>query len=200
VIGHDPGQRAKWQVLWVKDRQVYHKDFNTDLMEAMRVYHLLKEAGRKGVTLRCKNFGFPPPAKYLPHEKKMKRRLDPPRIIKRGRKRYRQNYEVVTVIINPMKERNKQGIWWCPYCQQFRRFVKQYEMKVDHVRVPDVALVCPMCRTPHRDMNVRKWNPIATQVYYELETAPQRAPARNRKANYEKKKRRKKRERRTKRS
>lgn len=187
---NDAPSRANWEVLWIRNKKVQRKDCGHDLMEAMRIFMLATEAGRKGVTLRCKNMGFPPPAKYLPYEAKMKKPLDKPKIIRKDGKRYVKKFEVVVITKNPMKDLNTQGIWWCPYCMKLRRFVKRYETNVGKVRVPDTAMVCPMCGIPHRDFNVRKYNPIATQVYYELEAAPQRAPSRNRKANFEKKKRR----------
>lgn len=191
MLGTDnAAERSKWSVLWVKDKRIVVKECGNDLAEAIRLYTLVK-GKRPGATLRCNNFGFPPPDKYLPYPKKMKRRLDPPNIVKRGRKRYRQTHEVVTVMVDPMREKNKQGIYWCPYCREFRRFKIRQNFVVGSIKVQDRAFVCPMCKVTHRDFNVRKYNPVAIQVYYEMEQTNHRAPARDRKADYRKKKRRK---------
>lgn len=152
----------------------------------------MKVKGRRpGATLRCTNFGFPPPDEFRPYAKKMKKRLDPPLIIRRGRKRYAKHFEIVEVMFDPMKEKNKAGIYWCPYCREFRRFKLRSIARVDNIRIQDRAFVCPMCKVTHRDFNVRKYNPVAIQVYYELEQTNHRAPKRNRKKEYAKKKRRK---------
>lgn len=188
---NDAGSRAKWEVLWIRKGKIQRKDCGNDLMEAIQIHQRVLAAGRKGVTLRCKNMGFPPPPKYLPYEEKQKVPLEKPVIIKRGGKRYRKTHEVKTVSIDPMYAKNREGIWWCPYCQKLRRFVKQTSMTVDKVKFQDTAMVCPMCKITHRDHNVRKYNPMALQVYYELENAPRRAKARDRKANFRRQRRRK---------
>jgi len=182
-------ERARWQVLWVKDGKVHKKDFEHDLMAAVELREKLVQGDRKNVTLRCCNMGFPPPEKYLPKQVKMKRKFDPPKIVTRGGKRYKQRFEIVTVTKDPMKDLNLRGVWWCPYCQKFRRFIKQNGMYVGKTRVADVAQACPICRITHRDHNVRKWNPLAIQVYYEMEVAPQRAAPKDRRAEYRRKKR-----------
>lgn len=186
---NDAGSRARWEVLWIRKGKVQRKDCGNNLIEAIEILERVKAAGRKGATLRCKNMGFPPPAKYLPYEEKQKVPLERPVIVKRGGKRYRKTHEVKLVSVNPMEQKNRVGIWWCPYCMKLRRFVKQKSMKVDNVTVMDTAMACPMCKVTHRDHNVRKYNPMALQVYYELELAPRRATARDRKANYRRKRR-----------
>jgi hypothetical protein len=49
---------------------------------------------------------------------------------------------------------NARGIWWCPYCCEFRRFVtKKYKRKI--------TMHCPLCQISTRDFHVRRWNPEA---------------------------------------
>jgi thiol-disulfide isomerase/thioredoxin len=191
-------ERANWQVLWIKDGKVHRKHCGHDLMEAIRIHDLAKNADRKGVTLRCCNFGFPPPEKYLPHEVKVKVPLDPPKIVKIKGKRYKKTFEVVTAVKNPMREMNKKGIWWCPYCQKMRKFVYHSLSVNQHLgnvqKFRDPAYRCPMCKIPHRDLTVRKYNPMAIQLVYELEQKATRAPKKDRRKEFAKKKKRRKKE------
>jgi len=179
--------RARWEVLWVKDGKIQRHECGTDLGEAIRVYTLVK-GKRAGATLRCKNMGFPPPEELQPRLVKYKQKVELPRpkIVRRGGKRYRQTHEVIVKEgrFVPMKKRNAEGIWWCPYCRELRRFVKKKVIGVPAskngkvIRFKEPGMYCPLCGISHRDHNVRKWNPIAIKVFYDLEQAHTRAPAR----------------------
>lgn len=151
--GLNAPERANWEVLWVKNGKIQRKDCAHDLVEALRIYEMVKNAGRKNVTLRCKNFGFAPPTKLQPHEVVVKK------------KRY---------LKVPLKKLNAEGIWWCPYCMKLRRFKRSNNFGIAGVVVREVRHVCPMCGISHRDHHVRKWNPVAQRLYYELEEAPRR--------------------------
>lgn len=171
-IAHGALYRAKWEVLWIKNGKIQRKDCGDDLTEAIRIYGVVK-GNRKGATLRCKNFGFPPPDKFRPTEVVIKH------------KRY---------LKIPMKQLNAKGIWWCPYCRELRRFKLSRSFQVGGVTVRDVRHICPMCGISHRDIHVRRWNPVATRLFYELEEAPRRRANRtkeSRKKAFKKKRRRK---------
>jgi rubrerythrin len=150
----DAGMRARWEVLWIKDRRVIRKDCGDDLSEATRVYTLAIQAGKTAATLRCRNMGFPPPEKLRAREVV----FDRPRLIN-GEKR-------TSVRLNPMKKRNAEGIWWCPYCCKLRKFVKRRGYYVGEVWVDDDHLCCPLCGITHRDHHVRKYNPIAATMEF----------------------------------
>lgn len=148
----DNGLRARWEVLWIAHGKIQRKKTGYDLAEAMRIRDLVKAAGRSGVTLRCCNMGFPPP------EKLQARTItfDAPKLV-RGKR-------VMSVRLNPMRKRNAQGVWWCPYCMQLRRFVKRKGFTVDGIHVPEPGMHCPMCNISHRDWHVQRWNPIAARI------------------------------------
>lgn len=115
------------------------KDFGNDLCEAVRIHALAVQGGRSGVTLRCKNMGFPPPAKYRPDPEEPN---DPA----------------------PLELLNEQGVWWCPYCMKLRKFKKVSGYRLDGIWVAIPGMVCPMCKTSHRDPHVQRWNPLARQI------------------------------------
>jgi hypothetical protein len=149
-------ERARWQVLWVKDGRVVRHDFEHDLAEAIRVHSLAMRAGRKAVTLRCCNMAFPPPDKYADRE---------PVVVTHptNGKRYKgQKIIEPKQYIRRMGQLNAKGIWWCPYCMQMRRFVKRTAVMVGGVRVEGDFMACPMCGISHR--MVTKYNPIATRI------------------------------------
>lgn len=193
MVGSNAPERANWEVLWIRDGKIQRKDCGHDLFEAIRIRDLVKDAGRKGVTLRCKNFAFAPPAELQPHVVKVKVPLDPPRIVKRNGKRYRKTHEVKEMLKIPLKQKNAEGIWWCGYCMKLRRFQKTTSFKVDGITVRETRHVCPMCGISHRDHHVRKWNPVAQRLFYQLEEAPQRRASRTketRKKEFKRKRRR----------
>jgi hypothetical protein len=154
LTANNAGERARWEVLWLKDGRVVRKACEHDLGEATRLFALAKTAGRKGVTLRCCNMAFPPPDKYADTERI---------IVERNGKRYRgkkliepRQYQV------KMNELNIRGIWWCAYCMQLRRFVKRKRVQVGTVRMDDECMACPICGATHR--LVAKWNPMANRI------------------------------------
>lgn len=193
MVGANAPERANWEVIWVKDNKVQRKDCGHDLVEALRVRDLVKEAGRKNVTLRCKNFGFGPPEELRPQIVKVKIPMDPPRIVKKNGKRYRKTWGYKEMRKIPLKQLNAEGIWWCPYCMKLRRFKKTNSFVIDGIRVQETRHVCPLCGISHRDPHVRRWNPIATRLFYELEEAPRRRASRtkeSRRKNFKRKRRR----------
>lgn len=141
-------QRSRWEVLWIKKGRVVGKDCGADFAEALRIYGLALQAGKKGATLRCKNMSFAPPEKYADHETI---------VVTRGGKRYKK-----TVVIYPyvyhhrMTEMNLKGIWWCPYCVKMRRFTKK-----DRITGP--VMECPMCKASNQLGTVKMYNPHASR-------------------------------------
>jgi hypothetical protein len=195
-------ERARWEVLWIAKGRIVRFDCGTDLTEAMRVYGLAK-GKRPGATLRCKNFGFPPPQNLQPRTVKYKKKvaLAQAKIVRRNGKRYRKTHEVVVKegLLVPMKKHNASGIWWCPYCRELRRFKMLVDIEVDAgngkmIKLREPGMYCPMCGVSHRDFNVRKWNPQATQVYYQMQQQIVRAPARTTQARRKARQRKKARE------
>jgi hypothetical protein len=156
------GSSAQWAVHWIvvkKGRKkVIDYDCGTNLDEAIRVYGLAKKAEKPFATLRCKNVGFPPPEKYQVHEKLKKRW-----VTKGGRKKIDRYY----VTVDPMLTVNERGIWWCPYCRELRKFLKQSGFNLETIYIPEGGKYCPICGTSHRDYWVRKYNPAARAMAYE---------------------------------
>lgn len=140
-----------WEVLWLKNGRRHRKDFGHDFAGAEMLERKLLVAGRKDVTLRCKNYGFPPPQKYQPREV----------IVRRGRKRVRG-------INRPMKGLNQRGIFWCPYCRKMRRFKTVSGFRVDGIKVEEKRHVCPVCRINVSDHHVKKHNPMAVRIEWDL--------------------------------
>jgi hypothetical protein len=85
----------------------------------------------------------------------------------KGKRKYRKVREAVTR--TPMLAANRKGIYWCPYCREFRKFQLQHEYYYDGQRIPEPdkrgGLYCPMCGISHRDMHVRRFNPIADRHF-----------------------------------
>lgn len=149
------GASLKWAVHWVVSREGHPRIIeiwcDNDLTKALRIYEKAKVAKKKLVTLRCANSGFPPPEKY------QEIRLMP-------YKRKQQTIYRRELIV--MKQANKKGIWWCPYCREFRKFQRQDAFWLDGIAVPsENGRYCPICGTSHRDFHVRKWNPDAQRHY-----------------------------------
>jgi hypothetical protein len=134
---------ALWDVRWIHNRHVLVKNFHDDLASALYAYTQLIEHGRQGVTLHCKNKGFPPPQRLRAYTQT------------RG--------ELITV--EPLVHYNLRGWWWCPYCMQLRKFVYKPGFTTSGVYVPEPGYHCPVCGISHRDGAVRKYNPIARRLY-----------------------------------
>lgn len=154
------GAHIHWEVRWVvkkgSDYAIMIHDCGNDLQEAMRVYSKLQGVGRRLVTLRSANVGFPPPEKYQPGWVTRKRK-----VTTKGRTRVKR----VPILVVPMNKLNRRGIFWCPYCREMRKFQEQGGFYIEGVRVPEGGLYCPICGVSHRDFHVRKWNPIAERYY-----------------------------------
>lgn len=161
-------QLARWEVMWV----IVHKgkkhikviECDQNLPEAMRIYNLAKQGGRKMVTLRCKNVGFPPPPKYIDDEiltirkgkhkgKRVKRQTHPP------------------VYLHKMGALNVKGVWWCPYCMELRKFeLRQgFETRTGQY-VAQKGFYCQMCDIPHTNHYVSKYNPMSMRLEYSKKT------------------------------
>lgn len=165
-LNSTPAALMKWSVLW------YNPDKDTikripcgnDLNEAIRVFSLAK-GKREMVTLRCDNYGWPPPKKYQPHSVYVvtQEKYQTPR----GKWKYREKRVARAVV--PLEKANRKGIYWCPYCREMRRFQLQHKFYIDGRMVPDPdrrgGLYCPMCGVSHRDFHVRRWNPLADRHY-----------------------------------
>lgn len=176
------GDRTRWEVLWVvrkkgKQPRIVCIEFENDFSGALQLYLKVKAAGRPLCTLRCTNVGFPPPEKFRPH---FIRVVVGHKVVRRkGRKFRKKIYGDQEVI--PLKELNLKGVWWCPYCREMRRFQHWdgYESRTlfSGVWIPKPGMYCPMCGISQEDHHVRKWNPQAITIQYQIE-----APKRLRKA------------------
>jgi hypothetical protein len=140
---------ARWEVIWrppASSNGYAHKRFDEDFGAALKLYSKLEQAGRKGVTLRCCNIGFPPPVSITEHEQVSYK------IVKRGGKRYRRK---VITYEDLMPDYNARGIYWCPYCIKLRRFEADTLKRSVH---------CPVCSVSTKDFYVRLHNPKATTI------------------------------------
>lgn len=146
---------AKWEVIWLGKKGLVRKDVGQDFGEGLRIHALLKSNGRKLVTLRCKNVGFPPPERITAHPvvtyERVRRR--------RGGKTVYLRKKTITYV-NRMHELNDKGIWWCPYCILLRPF------KLKREWTGRVHMVCPVCGINERNFHVRQHNPKAIIVEY----------------------------------
>jgi hypothetical protein len=61
---------------------------------------------------------------------------------------------------------NKQGVWWCPYCMELRRFEKCLHAFDDFgdAYAIDPEYRCPMCDITHTDWHVIRYNPVAKRL------------------------------------
>lgn len=175
MLGSNAPDRAKWEVIWVAKGRVIRKKFGTDLMSAVTLFQKVKAAGRPGATLRCCNMGFPPPAELLPR-----------------RVRGKRHGKIVEGTVSPLRQKNAEGIFWDPYCMQLRRFKTVKDHRVEGVDIRDEVFACPLCGISTKDHNVRKYNPLAIRITYEIEAKGTRAAPKTtqaRKAAYRRKKR-----------
>lgn len=156
------GDRTRWSVLWTTKDKVIEKTCGSDLMEAVRIYNLAREAGKPNATLRCMNVGFPPPEKYAPGWVTVKRKKKV-----RGKMRVVQEEKFV----EPLAKLNNHGWWWCPYCMQMRKFEHQDGFLMDGRYVAAPGEYCPICGVSDRDAHVRKWNPRAKILYVQNNTS-----------------------------
>ncbi len=159
ALTSETNHNALWEVIWLGKKGLVRKDVGHDFGEGLRIYALLKSNGRKLVTLRCKNVGFPPPTRITQYPV-MTRRI----VTRRGK---RHRIKEVTYV-DRMIEYNERGIWWCPYCIQLRPFklIKDWTGK-QH-------MVCPICKINERNFHVRIHNPKAVVV--EMTGRRRRAP------------------------
>jgi hypothetical protein len=145
-----------WSVMWLVPQnggphRINEVWFDNDLREALRIYVKALNAGKPMATLRCANVGFPPPEKFQEYD-----------LVKM---RIKGETQWVKVLARMLKA-NRKGIWWCPYCREFRRFQTQGGAFFEGVFTEDQAgMYCPMCGISHRDFHVRKWNPRAHDQY-----------------------------------
>lgn len=159
------GALARWEVIWWsrKGRRFIVKEFDTDLHSALELYTRVKQLGAPFATLRCCNVGFPPPEKYRPYIGKFKKKE---RVSRKGR--MRTVTKIVEREVTPMMEVNLKGIWWCPYCREFRKFKLQDGAMYNGYFVPGEGMYCPVCEINHINHHVRKWNPQAQRLAFKL--------------------------------
>lgn len=153
---------SRWEVMWVVvkngEKRIICKEFDHDFVSAVGLYVKVKQAGKKMCTLRCCNVAYSPPESY--------RDVEPIYGKKKGK--------VIVIgerlteppsFSHKMDRLNDQGVWWCPYCMQLRRFEKRawYELD-DRMVADDPKYYCPMCDISHSDRNVQKYNPIAQNL------------------------------------
>lgn len=186
------GDRARWEVLWVKRRKgknvIICHEFENDFSGALALY--LKVKGKRPlVTLRSCNVGFPPPEKYRPHTVDQKKVVGHKVVKRNGRKKRVRIVRTEEVDVVPMQELNLKGIWWCPYCREMRKF-QHYDgfdtssMNVLRVKkdmfVPAPGMYCPICWINQNDSHVRRWNPQAVLMEFRINTRRRRGSGRNR--------------------
>lgn len=163
------GDYTRWEVIWISTKtgrkRVIVQEFDTDLKGALDLYVRAKAAGKPFATLRCCNVGFPPPEKYRPHYVTVK--TGEYKIVRRGGKRYRKP-KYKTVWYTPLHKVNLKGIWWCPYCREFRKFMKQSGARSEGVFIASEGMYCPICQISHRNSHVRKWNPKAQEIEFKI--------------------------------
>ena len=115
---------------------------------------MAKRADKVLLTLRSCNAAFPPPEKYQEYKLENYGTKREPKWVK---------------VLFRMERTNAKGIYWCPFCRQFRRFNRQSGMFSEGVFVPDSTkgggLFCPMCGISYRDWHVRHWNPHCARMY-----------------------------------
>lgn len=173
VTSNDAGMRARWEVVYVKDRRLHRVGTGDDFGEALRVYELaILSPARSAVTLRCTNMGFPPPERLRARTVV----FNPPR----RRKGTRELVSEVRVV--PMEKLNGEGMWWCPFCVKLRRFKYQKGWWTQEgAWMAEPRMVCPMCKVDHNSFEVRRWNPRASTLFYTQEVRdPTRPPRRTR--------------------
>ena len=163
VVAYVPNARGdvlNWSVMWVVGDRIVRNWYDADLSEAIRIYTKAQAAGKRMVTLHCANSGFPPAERFHPHEARIRDK----RWIK-GKKQ-KGIYKYKFVWRDPLARANLKGIWWCPYCREWRRFQTQGGFFYEGVFIEDQrGMYCPMCGISHRDFHVRKWNPHARRQY-----------------------------------
>lgn len=145
-------ERARWQVCWVTDDgRVIRKDMGDDFHEAMRIYTMAVEGGRRAPVLRSKNMAFPPPVKWRPRYEDV---LDV-----RGRPTGER------IKHEPLEAANRAGQWWCPFCIKFRKFRhRKGWWTTEGVWMAEPSMVCPLCHIPHTAFDVKFWNPLARRI------------------------------------
>jgi hypothetical protein len=159
-----------WVVVKKGRKKVVEVDFIDDLQGAIRLYTKAKAAGKPFATMRCTNSGFPPPDKYRPYYVIKKKPTGKTKVVvKNGKRKKVKVVKREEVYREPMAAVNLKGIWWCPYCMEMRRFMKQDGFQIEGVHVKEVGYHCPICGISHRDHHVRKWNPQAQRIQYKLD-------------------------------
>ena len=146
---------AKWSVMWKTPKgKIARKRFDENFPGALKFYTLLVEAGKSMVTLHCDNIAFPPPThlrdRYVTRTKIKK--------VRGKRKKVK-----VQVWVEPMKDLNAKGAWWCPYCIKLRAFKKEETRR-------SITMSCSVCGVTNRMWAVRRWNPQAQVIEYRRKT------------------------------
>jgi hypothetical protein len=154
-------ERARWEVLWINPhtKKIERKPFGADHSGAVKLYARVVKAGRKGVTLRCMNMGFPPPDQYADREEV---------IIKLPGGKAQKGKRMITpqVYLQRMGALNLRGIWWCPFCCELRKFVYRKGFRLDGRFVAKPMMCCPICHISQENWHVKRYNPSATLMEY----------------------------------
>lgn len=168
ITTNDASNRARWAVMWIavkgNKRRLIRKDFGDDYASAHALYLKAHDAGKPFHTLACVNMGFAPPAELRPYTKTM-----------RGRDRRTRRIRTVEVEVQPLKDLNREGKLWCPYCRELRPFTLKSGFMVGDIRVSEFGFHCPICKISHRDHHVRLWNPTAVMHMEGIVAAKPRA-------------------------
>lgn len=174
--------RARWEVMWVvKGPRIIVKEFEDNLAEALELYDKARKAGKKMVTLRCANVGFPPPDKYADHEpiyKTRRRKGKQRRVLKNGEPVI-IGYELIEPRVYQERMRHLnvlKGIWWCPYCMKLRSFDHRigFVSDLSDTVVEADGYYCPLCDIPHWNHKVQEYNPLAREIGFRAEMKRQR--------------------------
>lgn len=182
--------RTRWSVMWVVKKKgklyIIEKTFENDLSSAMELYDKAKRAGKRMVTLRSMNVGFPPPERLRPRYEQRKVDTGKTKLVKKGGKTRRKRIvRTVEVEVVPMSELNLKGVWWCPYCRELRRFEHWDGVKTDGSFFKGIrdskptfmlhpGMYCPMCGINQNDSHVRRWNPQAALLEFRINTSKRR--------------------------
>lgn len=156
-------ERARWSVLWLKKGEVVWTDFGEDFFKAVEIYTKAVKANKKAATLRCNNVAFPPPKRITEAEGYT--------VVKKKGKRYKKK-----VVVNRMKELNRKGWWWCPFCVKLRQFERQDGFVDDDGQyVQQDGMYCPLCGVSNFHRQVWMHNPQAHVLEYRKRTKGKRS-------------------------
>lgn len=177
---------VSWSVMWITTdkkgkTKIMERKCGSDLAEALRIKSLLDKAGRRAVTLRSCNAAFAPPDSLIAHDtwevvtRQVKRKG------KVKTKKFKKK-----VHVDPLKDLNAKGIFWCPYCIKLRKLVMrdgfwhhdEWRGVSSEHWIEEKSLYCPMCDTSLKNWHMCFFNPMAWSIRSRIEQRrKRRAPA-----------------------